>query len=319
MPDTRYVRLSRELFLTAFGDELGGIEPWVTDRLTSLLEEEEVGAGDTLFSAGDPPHFFYFLRSGTVKLVRDGSAPWTLEGPHVFGMFEALLDRPRTRTALVVGDSQLMKVGSDAWIELLEESFELSRTATFSAARWVALLEENLLAHGISPRPTAFRTPRVPAGRLDILERLALLMGTPLLRGAGVQPLSDLALVSEEAHFDPGATLMTRGTPRDRLFMVLEGEVQASCQRPGVVRTAGPGDFVCGAAAFGERAPAWEASATTSTRALAFGVEDWFDLMEEHFELVRSVLAGMALERERLLDLLALYEKTVVVNPWGRP
>src|SRR5579859_909267 len=49
MPDTRYLRLSRELFLTAFGDELGRIEPWVTDRLTSVLEEEDGGMGETLF------------------------------------------------------------------------------------------------------------------------------------------------------------------------------------------------------------------------------------------------------------------------------
>ena len=67
----------------------------------------------------------------------------------------------------------------------------------------------------------------------------------------------------------------------------------------------GPGDIISGAGAFGEAALAWAARAKTKVRVLAFRIEDWFDLMEEHFDLVRSALAGSALERERLTDLLA--------------
>src|SRR5271165_5414661 len=75
MPDTRPMRVQRELFLAAFGANVGATEPWVTDRLTSLLEEHLARAGETLFSAGDPPDFYYFLREGRVRLVREGRAP----------------------------------------------------------------------------------------------------------------------------------------------------------------------------------------------------------------------------------------------------
>jgi hypothetical protein len=34
-------------------------------------------------------------------------------------------------------------------------------------------------------------------------------------------------------------------------------------------------------------------------------IEDWFDLMEEHFDLIRSALAELALIRESVLEEIA--------------
>lgn len=93
--------------------------------------------------------------------------------------------------------------------------------------------------------------------------------------------------------------------PRTRVFLVVEGQVEGLHESPDVAYSFGPGDIVLGAGAFGVPALAWNARATSRARLLAFGGEDWLDLMEEHFDLVRSALAGLALERERLLDLLA--------------
>jgi hypothetical protein len=65
---------------------------------------------------------------------------------------------------------------------------------------------------------------------------------------------------------------------------LLRGEVQASRTEPDV---------------------AWRARAVTPARALVFRVDDWFDLLEEHFEMVRSTLAALSIRRETLLDGLA--------------
>src|SRR5579872_2869455 len=100
MPEVHRLRVSREIFLMAFGAELGAVEPWVTDRLTSLLEDEDACSGETLYSAGDPADYFYFLRKGHAMLVREGGAPQTVQGPGVLGMFDAFLDRPRLRSAV---------------------------------------------------------------------------------------------------------------------------------------------------------------------------------------------------------------------------
>ena len=142
--DTRYLRISRELFLAAFGANLGGFESWVTDRMVSLLEEDEVRADEVLFSAGDTPEFLYFMREGRVRLVGEGQRTRDIEGRHVFGLTDGLLDRSRTQTALAATNLHLMKVRIEAWLELLDDSFELARASVLQLARSIAQLEERL-------------------------------------------------------------------------------------------------------------------------------------------------------------------------------
>ena len=307
--DTRYLRASRELFLSTFGVNRAGFESWVTDRLVSLLEEEEVRAGEALFSAGDLPEFLYFMREGGVRLIHDGHGTRRLEGRHVLGLTDGLLDRSRTRTAIAATNLHLMKLRIDAWLELLDDSFDLARATVLELARSVAELEERLdtfeEARGlVAARGPVLMPGRVPSGHLNVIERLALLMDVPLLRGSGVQPLSDLAAASQEVYFERGGTIFDRGVPRDRVFVVVEGEIEASREGPDLVRRVCAGEVVCGAAAFGEPAVAWRARAATQGRALAFRVDDWFDRMEEHFDMVRSALSALSLRREQLLDEL---------------
>jgi CRP-like cAMP-binding protein len=303
MRDTRHARVSRELFLAAFGAELGRMTPAIIDRLTWLLEEEDVFAGETLFSEGDAPEHFYFLREGRVRLAREGSAPQTAEGPAIVGMSDAVLDRPRSRTATVLVDTRIMRVRIDDWVELLDDSFELTRASILSSARRVALLEEELLDRGIVPFAASGESSPAAGRRLGVVERLAVMMDALPLRQAGVQTLSDLALVAEELTFETGDVLFDRETKRDRVFLVVQGAVVATRRPSDVEWTFGPGQIVCGAAALCDVPRAWRASAKSHVRALAFRIEDWFDLMEEHFDLVRSALAGLVLERERLLEL----------------
>ena len=185
--------------MTAVGASLGGVEPWVTDRLAAILEEEEVAAGDCIYAAGDSPDHFYFVRQGRIELVREGAAWRSSLGPRAFGMLDALIERPRVAFCLCPVPLELLKIRVDAWLELLEDSFELARMSVLALVRSVAALEERLWTSG---RELASRGPppvlAATGARLDIVERLAILMLTPPLRGAGVQPLSDLATVSEE-------------------------------------------------------------------------------------------------------------------------
>lgn len=303
MRDVRHERIQRELFLAAFGPNVGATESWVTDRLTSLLEEQLARAGETLFVAGNPPEFYYFLREGRVNLVREGSAPWTYEGPSVFGMSDALLERPRVRTALALTDIRAMKVQSDAWIELLEDSFSLARAALVGSVRIVAELEQRLWAAGGVARHPA-TTPSPPGAELDVIERLAVLTEAPLLRVAGVQSLSALAAASEVIVFNPGSSLFEVGKAGGRVVLLLEGEVEAVREAPRVLWRGGAGDIVCGMAAFGDPILAWEARARTRGRALTFRVADWLDLMEENFDMVRMTLGALSLDREELLERL---------------
>ena len=305
MSDAQSRRISRELFLTAVGASLGGVEPWVTDRLAAILEEEEVGADDCIYAVGDSPDHFYFVRQGRIELVREGAAVEVIDGPGAFGMLDALIERPRAHSAYARVPLQLLKIRVDAWLELLEDSFELARMSVLALVRSVAALEERLWTSG---RELASRRPppvlAATGARLDIVERLAILMLTPPLRGAGVQPLSDLATVSEELTFGAGERLLERGVPRDCVFVLIDGEVEASRENPRVSWRGGPGQIVCGTVSFGEKSSEWEARAVTPVRALAFRIDDWLDVMEENFEMARATLAALATEHERLVGEL---------------
>lgn len=301
MADVRIERISRELFVSAVGTGADGVEPWVIDRLTGILREEEARDGDVLFEEEDAPDAFYFLRQGRVELTRGGHRLEILDGPSAFGLRDVLLQRPRSLAARAQTPALLMRIDADGWLELLEDSSALARASVRRLIGQVASLEERGWAEGgVATRP-AGGADLATGAELDPVERLIVLRQAPLLRGAGVQPLSDLAAVSLAATFAPGERLLPRPRTESRVFVVVDGRVEATRDAPRATWQGGPGQIVCGTAGFGESIRSWEAHALVGTRTLSFGVEDWFDIMEENFDMVRSTLAFLASERERLL------------------
>jgi CRP-like cAMP-binding protein len=302
MLDAHRVRIGRELLLAAMGLPLDVIDSWAIDRLTWLLDEQFVHAGELLYAAGDPADFIYFMHDGKLRLTREGAAPWTFEGRWLIGGFEAFADRPRDRNAVALKDFPVLRIPTGAWIDLLEDNFALARAAVLQTARAVAQLEDRVPD---GPPPARQDPPRVGSGPLTLVERLALLGSVQILRGGGVQALADLASASEEAFFESGEAILERGAEGTHLHLIVGGEVDASRVDPAARRSYGPGDIVCGVASFGSSAVPWEARARVATRVLSFSSELWFDLMEEHFDMVRSTLAAIAERRALLIEFLA--------------
>jgi CRP-like cAMP-binding protein len=311
MADLAHGRLGREIFLVSFGVPISDIEPWVLDRITGLLVERWVSTGNILYKEGEPPEDLYFMIDGAVRLSRDGAPPWTMRGRWVVGAMEGMAETTRTRTATALNDFQAMEIPIRAWVELLEDSFPLARAAVLNSARGTAHLEERV--------PVVPRTPRrmetLPGdGPLGLVDRLALLAEVRMLGSAGVQSIVDLAAASRETHFDAGSTLLERGAERHEMLLVVSGEVVAHRVESRVERLYGPGDIVCGVASFGAPAPLWEARAVTPTRVISFPIEVWFDLMEEHFDLVKSALAAVGRRREVLLEEMARGQQELVLT-----
>jgi CRP-like cAMP-binding protein len=301
--DVGRLRIWRELSLAAFGIPLDSIDSWVLDRLTSDLREQHVRRGQKLFSAGDVPGFVYFMHEGEVRMEREGSAPWTFRGRWLLGGFEAQLDRPSPRDGVALSDFYVMKVGTSVWVDLLEDSFPLARQALVNSSATVAALEERVPADALGSANGG--APAYATSSLDIVERLAFLSDVPMLRGAGVQTLADLAMNASEALFATGEVVVARGAGTHHVRLVIDGAIHAERENPRVARDYGPGDVVGGVAHFGRSAEAWGATAVAPTRVLQIPIEAWFDLMEEHFDLFRSVLASLGFRREALLEHLA--------------
>jgi CRP-like cAMP-binding protein len=300
MADMRTRSIFHELFLASVLGAVGPLEPWVTDRLAALLVEETVLAGTCVYSAGEPPDFFYFVRAGDVSLLRAGSPVEVVHGPSVFGMLDAILERPRSHSAYSTAPLELLKVSIDGWLELLEDSFELARLAVLRLARSVAVLEEQSWKAGRSHLLAAPLVLETGGPSLDLVDRLTVLMRTTLLRGAGTQPICDLASVCTERALAAGERLFAYDAPADAIFVVARGSIAASRSRPLASWVGGAGESVCGTIAFAGMTSAWEAHAITRARVLTFSVDDWLDILEENFEMVRATLVSLATEHENL-------------------
>jgi CRP-like cAMP-binding protein len=315
MPDEiQQRRLSRELFLAAFTRNSSEVETWLLERLMSAFEEITIAAGENLFVRGEWPEYIYFIRDGSFRLERPGAQSITYNGRWVLGSFDVLAERAHPRTARALKGAEIVRLRVEDWTELLEESFSFARLVFTNAAHMVSGLYERLAPNGGLPEPAAADALGLPPGKLDWIERTLVLTGVPLLRGAGVQSLTALAANAEELRFGAGEPLAEAGRPRERLFVVAEGIFEASRERPEVSARFGPGSIVFGAAAVGEQGLPWSARALTDARVLALGLEEWFDELEDHFDAIRAALGVYAIERERLLDLIAEREGGLVLT-----
>jgi CRP-like cAMP-binding protein len=299
--DISLQRTSREVFLSILAGDTQNLETWVIDRMTSIVEEEDVPAGKRLYAEGELPDYIFFVREGTIRLERPGAAPWVVEGRRVIGAFDALSDHPHNRTAVAVTPLHILRVRSDLWIELLEESFGLARAAVRNAVWHVSRLIEQFWSTQEEARaPAVLQVPAID-GPLAFVDRVAILAGAPLLRSAGIQVLVELAEAFSEATFEAGDVIFERGVRRGQAFLVLEGEALGTRHDPEVRVIFGPGTWVGGVATLGPSIAAWEAHAVTRVRALTLRIEDYLNVMEEHFDLVRSALSELARLREVIL------------------
>jgi CRP-like cAMP-binding protein len=307
MPDERALRLGREIFLLAFGLPAETLDDWVVDRMTAIIEEQAIRPGERLLTEGEPPEFLYFMREGEVRFTQAGRPTWTLRGRWVIGGYDILGERPATRTAVALRDVRALRVPADPWAELLEDNFQLARFAMTNAARALARLEERIPAGApASPRDSSAPPVGAPA-TLGLVERLALLLDVRILRYAGVQVLADLAAMTQPVSFAAGDPLLPPGGEREDFVLISDGQVLAQRSGPTVERRYGPGDLVCGAAMLGGVAGDWEARALSPVCGVSFPRTGLFDLMEEHFDLVRSAFAALGVRRELLLDHLAAH------------
>jgi CRP-like cAMP-binding protein len=136
---------------------------------------------------------------------------------------------------------------------------------------------------------------------LNLVDRILLLREVPLFSRASIQTLTSLGELAQEVSAGGDDILFARGEMAGRLLVVADGQVIATRTAPGLVARFARGSLVCGASAIDDMSP-YEVRAAGATRTLSIAVEDCFDVMEEHFGLVRSALMALAEEREMLLD-----------------
>ena len=303
----RSARLVREIFLAGF---MSGLPPenvaWATHRLARNMEDVHLRAGEVLYRQGEATNAHYFVVYGEMVLAAEGVPPWTLGERSLIGTIDLTLDRARTRTATATRDTHLLRMPATDWLDMLEDNFELMLRGVEGLAQGVYELRTTvpggLPAEDGGP-PVSVRSSA--DGPLGLIERVILLRGVPLLSTGEVQALLDLAAHAVEIDMAEGDVVIARGEPNDAMFLTVSGAVSASPSATHPGETFGPGRLVLGSCAATSKDLGCEARATVPSRLLRVMREDYFDAMEEHFQLARSSMKALAGEREVLVNAAA--------------
>ncbi|MBL8608335.1 MAG: cyclic nucleotide-binding domain-containing protein [Myxococcales bacterium] len=296
-------RIGRELFLAAFFPPQ--VAARILPRLASAMRDLWFPAGHVLYRAGEPADVFFFVVEGEVRLEGPGLAPLTLGERSVAGIIDVLADRPRSRDCVVTKDAHVLELPSEDWLSVLEDDVDFARGALRGAARGAHTALLALVPDGGFPVPEHHEAAS-DAPKLHLVERMLVLRRSPLIARASAQALEELAEIVREIRLEPGQTLFERGEGVGRFCFVAHGVVALERDEPRIAARFGPGSVVGGVASVTLETEAYRAHAETRCVVLDVHHDELFEVVEEHFDLGRSLIVMVALENERLRQAAAV-------------
>jgi CRP-like cAMP-binding protein len=96
-------------------------------EVATLLEEVELGIGETIFEKGDLGDCLYIIADGEVR-VHDGERTLNHLGQgDVFGEMALLDPEPRLSSVTAVEDTRLLRLDQEPFYELMEDRVEVMR------------------------------------------------------------------------------------------------------------------------------------------------------------------------------------------------
>jgi hypothetical protein len=119
--------------------------------LAHVAEVESYSAGETVFDEGEPGDALFVVVRGMVSITK-GERVLARVGPNeTFGEMSVLDEQPRSACARAVVDSELLRIGSEEFAELLHEQVEIAEGVIRVLSR--RLRETNaLLERGGQPK-----------------------------------------------------------------------------------------------------------------------------------------------------------------------
>lgn len=304
MPTERGRRsaVERELFLRSM--LLGRPLASGAKQLGRGMRERFFEAGSVLYEAGAASDDVYFIVSGQVRLSAPGLPDWEFGPSSVVGTIDADLERPHTRSARALSDVQALVLSNDDRLEVLEDNFEQTRILILFLAERLYQLTAQLPGSDSVP---AIECASCPVQEpLPLVERVLTLREAPIFSRCGIQALVSLSPFIEQLHLAAGQPLFEPGAGRGSFCVVACGTIEVERSQPHGVSYFGPGALVGDAPALADIERDESARAVSESVVLRVRLEEFFDVMEDHFDLARSVFAYLAAERERAMNLIEL-------------
>lgn len=116
---------------------LSEVSTEVLADLAALSAVERYGADTVLYAAGEPADAFYLVIEGEVAAVRDRVEAFRVGAGDEVGALAVLDERPRVFTVSTVGEAQLLRIGAEDFLYLLEQHPRLARGVIRHLARRV--------------------------------------------------------------------------------------------------------------------------------------------------------------------------------------
>jgi CRP-like cAMP-binding protein len=301
LPTEQRKRVERELFLRAMSPVKPPAE--AARQIAQILRDVHVRRGDVLFQRGDVPKHAHYVVSGEMTLQGTEDDDITFGPGALIGIIDLNVGRLRARTAVATKDSHLLELPYQKWLEVLEDFPDFTSTAR----RMVATgLHEVALSLAPSGGFDQLSSPSAPASELDVVSRIVMLRRTRCFETASVQAVAEIAGRGEILRPDAGELLNRPGAGRERLLMVMRGMVHVERRiAPEIRATFGPGQLVLAGAAFSTALSSYAVVAGAKTVIFAIDHAEIDDVADDHFDIVRSALRGMSLDRDQLMGIRA--------------
>ena len=318
MPEIdRATRVKRELFLRVLLPTKP--PPAVARQLVTIMVDRRYEAGNVIYEKGGLADTVYVLVEGEVELVGDeGDEPWRFGAGSIIGVIDMNAQRPRARTAVALGPVEMLVVGREGWFEVFEDNLEYSSQVRTVQGKALHQFRLELGADGGFDRRQLTPEQALEAAVVEgtMVERLVALRAALHLETTSVQSIAELAKRAELLRASRGDILLSPGGAGNAVYFVLAGMVDVERRvAPPLSAGFGPGDLVLGGAAFAGGLNEYAVTARSDATLLRLYFSDLDDVAEDHFELVRAMLRGVALEREGLMGLRARRQRKASIPP----
>lgn len=127
---------------------------------------------------------------------------------------------------------------------------------------------------------------------LNLIEKVLALEAVDLFQNLTAEQLAEIAAISRETHFAPGAAILAAKEPVDSLFVVIDGEVEL--RRDGAeFHTAAPGEVLGAWALFDDHPGGVDAAARTDVKLLRVSRTDFYDLLTDNTQITQAIFSTL--------------------------
>jgi CRP-like cAMP-binding protein len=252
-------------------------------ELASFAEnvtEVTLPAGSVVAAAGSRIGALHLVLEGEIATTGPPRRAW---GPQqVFGALEVLAYRDASESAVATVRTTTLQLIAPDLTDLLEDSFG------------VLLATLRRLAAGARMHVERSLAKVVPVARpLGLVERLVLLRQQIAFSRAPLEALLALAHVSEEIALPAGTMVARSGVAGTSSYVIVEG-TSCATHASGTTRMLGSGDVIGHLEALGNLPHDETIEVVDPLRALKLDASSLFDVIEDHPDFGRAILAVLA-------------------------